>query len=77
MTRLFLHFMNVAATFRIWSFGKRNPYLKNVSSHSKLWQLNYIWSGSEEVPLLHLNYVAHYRPHFRCCYHFASCKKMC
>jgi len=27
------------------------------------------------VPLLHLNYIAHYRPHFRCCYYFASHKK--
>jgi len=33
MTWLFLHFWNVAATFRIWSSGKKNPYLKNVSSH--------------------------------------------
>jgi len=28
MTRLFLHFWNLAATFRIWSSGKKNPYLK-------------------------------------------------
>jgi len=33
MTRLFLHFWNVAATFRIWSSGKKNPYLRYVSSH--------------------------------------------
>jgi len=33
MTRLFLHFWNVVATFRIWSSGKKNPYLKYVSSH--------------------------------------------
>jgi len=32
MTRLFLHFWNLAATFRIWSSGKKNPYLKHVSS---------------------------------------------
>jgi len=32
MTRLFLHFWNVAATFRIWPSGKKNPYLKYVSS---------------------------------------------
>jgi len=31
----------------------------------KLWQLNYIWSASDQVPLLHLNYTAHYRPHLR------------
>ena len=30
MTRLFLHFWNVSATFRIW---EKNPYLKYVSSH--------------------------------------------
>jgi len=33
MTRLFLHFWNVAATFRIWSSCKKNPYLKYVWSH--------------------------------------------
>jgi len=30
MTRLFLHFWNLAATFRIWSSGKKNPYHKHV-----------------------------------------------
>jgi len=33
MTRLFLHFWNFAATFRIWSSGKKNQRLKYVSSH--------------------------------------------
>jgi len=33
MTGLFLHFWNLSATFRIWSSGKKNPYLKYVSSH--------------------------------------------
>jgi len=33
MTRLFLHFWNVGATFRIWSSGKKNPYFKYVSFH--------------------------------------------
>jgi len=33
MTQLFLHFWNVAAIFRIWSSGKKNPYLKYVLSH--------------------------------------------
>jgi len=33
MTRLFLHFLNVAVTFRISSSGKNNPYVKYVSSH--------------------------------------------
>jgi len=35
MTRLFFHFRNVSATapFRIWSSGKKNTYLKYVSSH--------------------------------------------
>ena len=28
------------------------------------------------MPVLHLNYTAHYRPHLRCCYYFASHKKM-
>jgi len=32
MTRLFLHFWNVAATFRIWSSGKKYPHLKYVFS---------------------------------------------
>jgi len=39
--------------------------------------MNYIWSASDYVPLLHLNYIAHYRPHLRCCYYFASHKKIC
>jgi len=30
MTRLFLHFWNVSATFRIW---QKDAYLKYVSSH--------------------------------------------
>ena len=29
MARLVLQFWNVGATFRIWSYGKRNPYLKH------------------------------------------------
>ena len=33
MTQLFLHFWNVATTFRIWSSDIKNPYLKYVSSH--------------------------------------------
>jgi len=33
MTHLVLHFFNLAATFRIWSSGKKNPHLKYVSSH--------------------------------------------
>jgi len=33
MTRLFSHFWNVAAAFRIWSSGIKKPYLKYVSSH--------------------------------------------
>jgi len=33
MIRLFLHFWTVSATFRIWSFGKKNPFLKYVSCH--------------------------------------------
>jgi len=33
MARLFLHFWNFAVTFRIWSSGGKNPYLKYVSSH--------------------------------------------
>jgi len=32
MTRLFLCFWNLAATFRIWSSGKKNLYLKYVST---------------------------------------------
>jgi len=34
MTRLFLHLWNLSATFRIWSSGKKNPYLKYLSYHS-------------------------------------------
>jgi len=53
MTR-FLAFLECSCcTFRIWSLGKKNRYLKCVSSIFWLWQLNYIWSTSEEVPLLH------------------------
>jgi len=63
MTRLFLHFWNLAATFRIWSSDKKNPYLKYVSSHFLFCQLNYIRSASDQVPLVHLNCTAHYRPH--------------
>jgi len=33
MTRLCLHFWSLAATFRIRSSGKKNMYLKYVSSH--------------------------------------------
>jgi len=33
MTGLFLHFWNLSATFKSWSSGKKNPYLKYVSSH--------------------------------------------
>jgi len=33
MTRLLLHFWHLATTFRIWSSGKKNPYLKYVPSH--------------------------------------------
>jgi len=33
MTRLFLHFLNVAASFRTWPSGKKNPYLKYVPFH--------------------------------------------
>jgi len=33
MTRLFLHFLSVAVTFRMWSSDKKNPYLKYMSSH--------------------------------------------
>jgi len=36
MTQLFLHLLNVAATFRIWSSGKKNLCLKYVSSHLTL-----------------------------------------
>ena len=76
MTRLFLHFLNVAATFRIWSSGKKNPYFKYVSSHflTLAIELHVVRFG--EVPLLHLNYIARYRPHLRCCYYFAWQKKI-
>jgi len=33
MTRLFLYFWNLDATLRIWSSGKKNPFLKYVSPH--------------------------------------------
>jgi len=33
MTRLFLHFWNVAATFSKGSSSKKNAYLKYLSSH--------------------------------------------
>jgi len=75
MPRLFLRLLNVAATFRIWTSRKKDPHLKYVSSHFLTWQFNYIWSAAEEVPLLHLEYIAHCRPHLCCCYYFAMHKK--
>jgi len=33
MTRLFLQFSNIVATFRIWSSGKKTSYLEYVSSY--------------------------------------------
>jgi len=36
MTGLVLHFWSAAATFRIWSSGKKNPYFKYASSHSNM-----------------------------------------
>jgi len=55
MTRLFLHFCNVSttATFRIWSYSKKNPYLKYVSSHFRTLTIELYL----EVPLLRLNYI--------------------
>jgi len=44
---------------------------------SNFGKLNCIWSAAEEVPLLHLDYIAHYRPYLGCCYYFASHKKIC
>jgi len=51
MTWLILHFSNVAATFRIWSSSKKNPYLKYCCCNVLLWQLNYVWSALEEALL--------------------------
>ena len=70
---MYLHFLNVAATFRIWSSGKWTR-ISNTSSH--FLPLT-ICSVSEELPLLLLNHIAHYRPHLRCCKYFASHQKIC
>jgi len=65
MTRLFLHLLNVAAAFKIWSFGKKDSYLKYESTHFLILAIDlaYIWSASDQVLLLHVNHIAHYRPH--------------
>jgi len=76
MTRLCLHFWNIAATFRIWSSGKKNPYLKYVSSHFLTLAIEFHLVRFGLGALLHLNYIAHYRPHIRCCYDFGSHKKI-
>jgi len=36
MMQLFLHFLNVVAIFRIWSSGKKKPYLKCVVPFSNI-----------------------------------------
>ena len=51
MTWLFLHFSNEAATFRISTSSKKNPYLKYCCRIFLLWQLNYVWSALEEALL--------------------------
>jgi len=74
MTRLFLHFWNTSATFRIW---QKEPVSQicvvpfsnfgNLITFGPL-RIRYFFS--------HLNYIAHCRPHLRCCYYFASHKQI-
>ena len=76
MTLMFLHFFNAAATFRIWSSGKKTPYLKFVSSHflTLAIELHLVCfrGGASFTFELH----AHYHPHICCCYYFTSHKKI-
>jgi len=65
-----------AATFRIWSSGKKNPYLKFVPSHLLTLAIESHLVRFGLGASFTLNYNAHYRPHRRCCYYFASNKKM-
>ena len=78
MTRLFLHFWNLSATSRIWSSGKKSPYLKYASSHflTLANDLHFVRFGVDAAFTFELH-CAHYRHHLRCCYYFASRKKIC
>jgi len=60
MTRLFLHFWNVSATVK--NLVERTR-ISNTCRPISNWQLNYIWSALDQVPLLHSNYIAHYGPY--------------
>jgi len=77
MIRLFLHFWNLAATFRIWSSGKKNPYLKYVSSHFLILaiELHLVRFGSGASFTFELR--CSYHPHLRCFYYFTLHMKIC
>ena len=75
MTRLFLHFWNVSATFRIWSSGKKNPYLKHASSHflTLAIEIDLARFGRGASFTFELHCSLPFTP--RCCYYSASHKK--
>jgi len=59
-------------------FGKKKPYLKYVPFHFltlalELYLVHFGLGASFTFEL----HCAHYRPHLRCCYYFASHKKIC
>jgi len=74
MTRLFLHFWNVSATFRIWQKKRISNIIVPFSSFGN-------WITFDPLRIRCLFYIwttlfAHYGPHLRCCYYFASHKNM-
>jgi len=79
MTRLFLHFWNAGATFRLWSSGKKNPYLKYLSSHFLILaiELHLVRFGGGVSFTFGFELHYSYSPQRGCCYHFASHKKIC
>jgi len=76
MTRLFLHFRKISATFRIW---QKEPVSQIcvVPFLPLAMELHLVRFGLGASFTFELAYIAHYRPHLRCCYYFASHKKIC
>jgi len=77
VTWLFLHFSNVAVTFRIGHPAKTTRISNTVVPFSNFG--NWITFGPLRIRCLFYIWTtfAHYRPHLRCCYYFASHKKIC
>jgi len=61
---------NVGVTFRIWSSGKKNLYLKYVSSHflTLAIELHLVRFGLGASFRFELLYIAHYSTQLRFCY---------